>query len=67
MRTVLYMAALSAVRHNPALEAFYGRLIGAGKAKKVALTAAAHKLLTIADAILRDGRPWDPTKDPSRA
>ena len=60
VRTVLYMAALSAVRHNPALKAFYGRLVAAGKAKKVALAAAAHKLLTIADAILRSRRPWDP-------
>ena len=58
VRTALYMAALSAVRHNPALRAFYDRLLAAGKAKKVALTAAARKLLTIADAILRDGRPW---------
>lgn len=62
VRSALYMAALAAVRHNPALKAFYGRLVSAGKAKKVALTAAAHKLLTIADAILRSKRPWDPAK-----
>lgn len=67
VRTVLYMAALSAVRHNPALKAFYGRLVAAGKAKKVALAAAAHKLLTIADAILRSKRPWDPAKTRSQA
>lgn len=60
VRTALYMAALSAVRHNPALKAFYERLVAAGKSKKVALTAAARKLLTIADAILRTRRPWDP-------
>lgn len=57
-RSVLYMATLSAVRYNPALKAFYGRLRAAGKRAKVALTAAARKLLTIADAILRTGRPW---------
>jgi transposase len=62
VRSALYMAALAAVRHNPALRAFYGRLIEAGKAKKLALAAAAHKLLTIADAILRNKRPWDPAK-----
>ena len=67
VRTALYMAALSAVRHNPALEAFYRRLVAAGKAKKVALAAAAHKLLTIADAILRSKRPWDPAKAESQA
>jgi transposase len=57
-RSVLYMATVSAVRYNPTLKAFYGRLRAAGKPAKVALTAAARKLLTIADAILRTGRPW---------
>ena len=61
VRTALYMAALSAVRHNPALKAFYARLVAAGKSKKLALTASAHKLLTIADAVLRSRRPWDPS------
>jgi transposase len=67
VRSALYMAALAAVRHNPALKAFYGRLLASGKAKKVALAAAAHKLLTIADAILRSKRPWDPAKAGSQA
>lgn len=62
VRSALYMAALAAVRHNRALGAFYGRLVAAGKAKKVASAAAAHKLLTIADAILRTRRAWDPAK-----
>jgi transposase len=67
VRSALYMAALTAVRHNPALKAFYARLVAAGKAKKLALAAAAHKLLTIADAILRSKRPWDPDKAGSQA
>jgi transposase len=58
VRTALYMAALTAVRHNPVIKSFYTRLVGAGKAKKLALTAAAHKLLTILNAILRDKRSW---------
>jgi transposase len=58
VRAVLYMAALVAVRHNPALRAFYLRLVAAGKAKKLALTAAMRKLLVILNAILRDRRPW---------
>ncbi len=58
VRTALYMAALSAVRHNPAIKKFYDRLIKAGKPKKVALTAAAHKLLTILNAILREKTTW---------
>lgn len=57
-RSALSMAALSAVRYNPALRSFYARLRAAGKPAKLALTAAARKLLVIADAILRSGRPW---------
>ena len=58
MRTALYMAALSAVRANPTLKAFYDRLLAAGKAKKVALIACAHKLLTILNAMLRHKTAW---------
>lgn len=58
VRRVLYMAALVAVRHNPALRAFYLRLVAAGKAKKLALTAAMRKLLVTLNAILRDRQPW---------
>ena len=54
------MASLSAVRHNPVLKAFYHRLVAKGKPKKLAMTAAAHKLLTIADAVIRTQRPWGP-------
>jgi transposase len=60
VRSALYLAAWSAVRFNPALKAFYGRLRSAGKPAKLALTAAARKLLVIADAIVRAGRPWRP-------
>ena len=58
VRTALYMAALSAVRYNPAIKKFYDRLVEAGKPKKVALTAAAHKLLTILNAIMREKTTW---------
>jgi transposase len=58
VRAVLYMAALVAVRHNPVLRAFYQHLVAAGKAKKLALTAAMRKLLVILNAMLRDGTPW---------
>jgi transposase len=58
VRAVLYMAALVAVRHNPALRAFYRHLVAAGKAKKLALTAAMRKLLVTLNAILRDRQPW---------
>ena len=58
VRTTLYMATLSATRHNPAIREFYGRLVAAGKPKKVALTACMRKLLTILAAILRNRTPW---------
>jgi transposase len=60
VRCVLYMAALTAARHNPVLRAFSERLRAAGKAAKVRLVAVARKLLTIANAVVRDGRPWQP-------
>lgn len=60
-RSTLYMATLSAVRSNPVLKASYTRLRAAGKPAKLALPAAARKLLVIADAILRSGRPWQPS------
>lgn len=58
VRTALFVAALTAARHNPVLRAFHQRLIAAGKPKMVALIAVARKLLTILNAILRDRRPW---------
>jgi transposase len=59
VRAVLYMAALAAARHNPALRAFKERLVKAGKKAKVALVAVARKLVVIANAVLRSGKPWD--------
>jgi len=61
MRALLYMATLSAVRHNPALRAFHRRLRAAGKPPKVALVAAMRKLLTILNAIVAHQQPWHPT------
>jgi transposase len=60
VRTALYMATLVASRHNPVIRPFYQRLLAAGKPKKVALTACAHKLLIILNAMLRDFAPWRP-------
>ena len=58
VRNVLYMAALTAIRRNPAVRAAYERLRGRGTPAKAALVAAMRKLLTILNAVLRDGRPW---------
>lgn len=60
VRTALFMAATVAARCNPVLKAFRDRLVAAGKPKMVALIAVARKLLTFANAILRDKKPWSP-------
>jgi transposase len=58
VRAALFMGALVAAHHNPALRAFRQRLAEAGKPKLVAIIAVARKLLTILNAVLRDKRPW---------
>jgi transposase len=58
VRSVLYMAALSAKKHNPFIRTFYQRLIQHGKEKKVALTACMRKLLVILNAMLRTNQLW---------
>jgi len=62
VRAVAYMAVLSAIRYNPAIKLFYDRLIAAGKLPKVAIVACMRKLLTILNAMARDGAFWDPLK-----
>lgn len=61
VRRALYMAALTAVRHNPVLRTFYARLCTAGKPKKVALVACMRKLLVILNSMLRHQASWCPT------
>ena len=59
VRRSLYMAALVATRFNRAIARFYQRLLSAGKPKKLALVACMRKLLTILNAMVRSGKPWD--------
>jgi transposase len=58
VRSVLYMATISAVRYNPQLLRMYQRLLARGKLKKVALIACARKLVTILNAMMRTNTPW---------
>ena len=58
VRAVLYMGALVASRHNPAIRDFYQRLLAAGKPKKVVLVASMRKLLVTLNAMLKHGYPW---------
>lgn len=59
MRRLLYMGALGALRGKNAVRQFYDRLVGRGKAKKVALLAAARKVLVWAWAVFQSGRPFE--------
>ncbi len=59
VRCALYMATLSAMRYNPIIKTFHDRLIAKGKLKKVAIVACMHKLLTILNAIMKSGQPWN--------
>lgn len=64
VRTVLYMATISATRYNPIIKSFYEHLLKVGKLKKVAIVACMRKLLTILNAMLRDKKPWQPSPAP---
>lgn len=66
VRAVLYMAALSAARFNPVFRAFKERLTRAGKKARVVLVAIARKLVVLANAVLRDGKPWQPELSATR-
>jgi transposase len=59
IRTVLYMATLSAIKYNKAIKQFYERLVGKGKAKKVAIVACMRKLLTVANSMIKHNTNWD--------
>jgi len=58
VRNILYMAALSASRYNPALKTFSKRLAGANKKSKVIIVAVMRKMITTLNAMLRDGALW---------
>jgi transposase len=58
VRNTLFMATLTAIRWNPVIRAHYARLAAAGRPKKLAIVACIRHLLTILNAILRSGTPW---------
>jgi transposase len=60
VRNVLYMAALSACRYNPALKVFHHRLAATNKKPKVIIVAVMRKMLTTLNAMLRDNVAWQP-------
>jgi transposase len=64
VRTLLYMAATTAIRSNPVIRAFYERLRSRGKPHKVATVACMRKMLTILNAMVRQSTPWTPERNP---
>ena len=62
VRTVLYMAMMSAMQSNPVFKATYQRLLAAGKPKKVAIIACIRKMIVILNSMLRDGVLWEVPK-----
>jgi transposase len=58
VRSVLYMAALSARNYNPVIRRFANRLEGEGKAFKVVITACMRKLLIILNTMIRNRSLW---------
>jgi transposase len=60
VRRMLYLAALSAIRFNADIKTFYRRLVGSGKPRKVALIAAARKLVVLANTLVGQDRHWSP-------
>lgn len=60
IRTVMYMAMMSAIQCNPVFKATYNKLLAAGKSKKLALIACVRKMIVILNSMVRDGTMWDP-------
>ena len=58
IRTVLFMAMLSAIQHNPVIKQFYQHLVAQGKNKKVAITACMRKMITILNTMVRNNQEW---------
>ena len=58
IRTVLYMATLSATQCNPVIKAFYKKLVAQGKHKKVALTACMRKFIIILNTMVKNKTEW---------
>jgi transposase len=60
LRAALYMPAIVAMQHNPAIRALAQRMRACGKPGKVIVVAAMRKLLHIAYGVLKSGRRFDP-------
>ena len=59
VRRVLYMATIVAIRHNPAIKAFYVHLKSKGKESKVAIVACMRKFITILNLLIKTNQLWE--------
>lgn len=59
VRRVLYMSTIVAIRHNPAIKAFYAHLKSKGKESKVAIVACMRKFITILYILIKTNQPWE--------
>ncbi|MFE8073537.1 IS110 family transposase [Marinobacteraceae bacterium S3BR75-40.1] len=60
IRTVMYMAMMSAIQCNPVFKATYNKLLAKGKTKKLAIIACVRKMIVMLNSMVRDGAMWDP-------
>jgi transposase len=60
IRTVMYMAMMSAIQCNPVFKTTYNKLLAVGKTKKSAIIACVRKMIVILNSMVRDGAMWDP-------
>lgn len=58
VRSLLYMAVLSGLKHNPVIQRHYQRLVRKGKSSKLAMTACMRKLLVILNTMFRTRTNW---------
>jgi transposase len=60
VRTVMFMAMMSAMQCNPVFKATYKKLVASGKPKKVAIIACVRKMIVILNTMVKDGVYWEP-------
>jgi transposase len=59
LRKALYWPAISAMKSNSSIRSFSDRLLAAGKPGMLVIAAAMRKLICLAYAVVRSGRPFE--------
>jgi len=59
VRRMLYLATIVAIRHNPAIKAFYAHLKSKGKESKVAFVDCMRKFITILNLLIKTDQLWE--------